>query len=249
MGPVLGRDPLIPPKRLLRYGRREFAATGQADLGHLLDLAALRAGHRVLDVGCGFGRLARPLVRHLDADEGRYEGFDVDRDAVGWCRRAYSRRHPNARFLRADLFHPRFHPGGAHSAVEYRFPYDDGAFDLVVATGIHPHMLEAETAHYLAEYARVLAPGGRLFATFFVLDDASRARMAAGEATLQFLDPEGHIAVLSEDLPEEGVAYDAAWLAAELAAGGCTFESLTPGSWRGLEDARDLLDMVVARRA
>ena len=246
---MLGRDPLIPPKRLLRYGRREFAGGGDAYLGHLLDLAGLRAGHRVLDVGCGFGRLARPLVRHLDPKQGAYEGFDVDRSAIGWCRRAYGRRHRNARFLRADLFHPRTHPGGAHSAAEYRFPYDDGQFDLVVAASVFPHMLEAETAHYLAESARVLAPGGRLFATFFVLDDGSRRQMTAGRAGLSFLDPAEHVAVLSEDLPEEGVAYDAGWISERLTEAGCRFESLTAGRWRGIEDARDLVDMVVARRA
>lgn len=246
---MLGRDPLIPPKRLLRYGRREFVGTGEAYLGHLLDLAGLQPGHRVLDIGCGLGRIARPVVRYLDPGKGSYEGFDVDRTTIGWCRRAYARRHRNARFVRSDVFHPRNHPGGAHGAGDYRFPYADGAFDLVIASSIYPHMLEAETVHYLAESARVLAPAGRLFATFFVLDDVSRARMAAGEAALQFLEPAEHVAVLSEDLPEEGVAYDAAWLAARLVEGGCTFDSLTPGSWRGLEDTRDLLDVVVARRA
>lgn len=246
---MLGRDPLIPPKRLLRYGRREFAGGGEAYLGHLLDLAGLRAGHRVLEVGCGFGRLARPLVRHLDPEQGAYEGFDADRAAIGWCRRAYGRRHRNARFLRADIFHPRTHPGGAHRASEYRFPYEDKAFDLVVAESVFPHLLEDETAQFLAESARVLAPGGRLLATFFVLDDDSRGRMRTGTSALVFLAADEHVAVLSEDLPEEGVAYDAGWIGERLGEAGCRFESLTPGRWRGLEDARDLVDMVVARRA
>lgn len=249
MGLVLRRDPLVPPKRLLRYGRREFVGTGEAYLGHLLDLAALRPDQRVLDVGCGLGRIARPMVRFLDPKAGTYEGFDVDRRAIGWCRRAYGRRHRNARFLLADIIDPRARPGGAHPASKYRFPYDDGQFDLVIGTSIYPHMLETQTAHYLRESARVLAPGGRLFATFFVLDDGSRARMIAREATLQFLDPAEHVAVLSDDLPEEGVAYDATWLAERLDEGGCTFDTLIPGSWRGYEDTRDLLDIVVARRS
>jgi SAM-dependent methyltransferase len=246
---VLGRDPLIPSKRLLRYGRADFVERGDAYLGLLRDLAALQPGHRVADVGCGFGRVARPLAGFLDAESGSYDGFDVDRAAVGFCRRRYARRHRRFRFLRADLFHPRFHPGGAHRAAEYRFPYDDASFDVVIATSVYPHMLEEEAAHYLEESARVLAPGGRLFAAFFVLDDDSRARIASGAAGFAFLDAAAHVAVVSEDLPEEAVAYSEAWLAEHLAAGGLALETLTTGSWRGSEDAPDLLDIVVARHA
>lgn len=237
---MLGRDPLIPPKRLLRYGRADFAERGDACLGQLLDLAGLQSGDRVLEVGCGPGSLARPLVHLLES--GTYDGLDIDGRAVGWCRRAYGRRHRHARFLRADVFHPRLHPGGAHTAAEYRFPYDDASFDLVVATSLFPHMLEAEAARYLEESRRVLREGGRFFATFFVLDDGSRAAIAAGSATFPFLDPGQHVAVVSEDLPEEAVAYDRDWIAARLGAAVEVHE----GSWRGGETG-NLLDIVVAR--
>lgn len=240
---MLGRDPLVPPKRLLRYGREEFIETGQAHLALLIDLAGLRVSDRVLDVDCGLGRIARPLVGHLDPQSGSYEGFDVDRGAVGWCRRAY-RRHRHARFLRADLFDPRDHPGGAHLAAEYRFPYPDAGFDLVVAASVLPHLLEADTAHYLEESLRVLRPGGRLFATCFVLDDASRTAIASGAATFPFLDAGQHVAVVSDDLPEEAVAYDRGWLAERLPGA----LQVHPGTWRGGE-GHQLLDIVVATRA
>lgn len=240
---MLGRDPQIPPRRLLRYGRREFAESGERRLGQLLDLAGLRSGQRVLDLGCGLGRHARPLVPFLAT--GSYDGLDVDGRAVGWCRRAYARQR-NARFLRADVFHPRLHPGGAHTAAEYVFPYEDGRFDVVVAGSLFAHLLEAEAARYLAEARRVLVPGGRLFARCFVLDDESRAALAAGEAAMPFLDPAAHVAVVSEDLPEEAVAYDRAWIAAQLGAE----PEVHPGSWRGGDDQEaELLDIVVARRA
>jgi SAM-dependent methyltransferase len=239
---VIRRDRLIPPKRLQKYGRGEFVESGDATLRWLLDLAGLRPGSRVLDVGCGTGRLARPLVGYLDG--GTYDGFDIDRAAVGWCRRAY-RHHRNARFLRADLFHPRFHPGGAHSAAEYRFPYDDATFDVVVAASVFPHLLESETANYLAESARVLAPGGHLLATFFVLDDDARAAIAGGAATFPFLDAGEHVAVVSDERPDEAVAYDAGWIAERFPGQ----VDVHPGAWRGGDDGLDLLDIVVARRA
>lgn len=239
---MLGRDPLIPPRRLLRYGRREFTETGDAWLCHLLALAGLRPGDRVLEVGSGLGSRARPLVRYLEG--GSYEGLDTDRRAIGWCRRAYG-RHAHFRFLQADLFHPRLNPRGAHGAAEYRLPYDEGSFDVVVATEAFAHLMEAEAAQLLGEVGRVLRPGGSLLAGFFVLDERSREAIAAGEATLAFLDPGGHVAVLSDDLPEEAVAYDAGWLA-ERAPGPI---DVHPGRWRGAEQAPELLDLVAARRA
>ena len=239
---MLRREPLVPPRRLQKYGRGEWTESGDRALAWLLDFGGLKPDSRVLDIGCGTGRLARPVVGFLDG--GTYDGFDIDRAAIGWCRRAY-RRHRNVHFVRADLFHPRFHPGGAHRAAEYRFPYDDASFDIVVSTSVFPHLLEEETAHYVAESARVLAPGGRLLATFFVLDKESRAAIAAGDATFPFLDPDQHVAVVSEEHPDEAVAYDADWLAAAFPGE----LDVRPGTWRGLEDAPDLLDVVVAQRA
>lgn len=245
MGPVLGRDPLIPPKRLLRYGRDEFALEGDALLDRLLDLTPIAPGSRVLDVDCGVGQVARPLARYLRTRQGGvYEGFDSDRDAIGWCRRAY-RRHRHVRFLVADVFHPRERPGGAHRREEYRFPYEGASFDLVIAAGVLAHLLEGEAAHYLEEIDRVLAPGGTLFATCFVLDEDSRGAIARGDAALSFLDADGHVAMVSEDLPDEAVAYDRDWLAARMPAA----PEVHPGAWRGAEEAESLLDIVVASRA
>jgi SAM-dependent methyltransferase len=193
--------------------------------------------------------MARPLAGFLDPAAGSYEGFDVDRKGVGWCRRRYAHAHPHFHFRVADLYNRRYHPGGAHRAAEYRFPYDDEEFDLVIATSVYTHLLEAEADHYLAESARVLRPGGSLFATFFLLDESSRGHIAAGTAGLPFLDADRHVAVLSEDLPEEAVAYDAGWVRERLAAHGLRPTATRPGTWSGREDGLSFQDLVVARRA
>jgi SAM-dependent methyltransferase len=240
-------DRLVPPRRLDFVGHSDFVDTGTEFLGHFVELGGLQPHEHVLDVGCGIGRMARPLAGYLSR-EGSYDGFDVNRQGIGWCRRRY-RRHPNFRFQVADLHNRRYNPAGGQAAAEYRFPYAGDVFDFVLCTSVLTHLLEGEADHYLSEIARVLAPGGRLLATFFLLDDRSRAAIAAGSAGLPFLDADAPVAVISDDVPEEAVAYDRGWVEAALERHGLAVASVHEGTWRGAEVGISFQDLVVARVA
>jgi SAM-dependent methyltransferase len=241
---VRRRDRLTPPRRLDFVGHSDFASTGEEFLTHFVELGGLQPSERVLDVGCGIGRMARPLAGYLSAD-GSYDGFDVNREGIGWCRRRY-RRQPNFRFQVADIYNARYNPRGAHRADEYRFPYAEASFDFVLATSVFTHLLEADATHYLAECERVLAPGGRLFATFFLLNDTSRALMADGRSGLMFLDVDERVAILDEALPEEAVAYDDEWVFETLRSHGLELIGLHPGSWSGRDEFISFQDIVLA---
>ena len=234
-------DRLVPPRRLDFTGHSDFVATGDEFLRHFVELGGLRPSDAVLDVGCGIGRMARPLAGFLDAS-GSYDGFDVNREGIGWCRRHYARR-PNFRFRVADLYNRRYNPHGAHSAADYRFPYDDATFDFAIATSVLTHLLESEADHYLAEIKRVLKPGGRALVTFFLLNDESRRLIGEGRTSLAFLDPDDHVAVLDADLPEEAVAYDEGWVRDRLAVADVRY-----GSWCGREEPASFQDLVLAAR-
>jgi ubiquinone/menaquinone biosynthesis C-methylase UbiE len=138
-------------------------ATGDEFLSHLVALCELKPDDRVLDVGCGSGRLARPLAGFLSID-GAYAGLDANADGIAWCTRRY-RHLPHFRFVHADVRQPRFNPGGAEAAVGYRFPFDDGSFDVAALISVLTHLTEEETLHYFGQVRRVLAPGGRVLAT------------------------------------------------------------------------------------
>jgi SAM-dependent methyltransferase len=239
-------DRLVPPRTLDLGARADFVDAGDELLGHLVELTGLQPHHAVLDVGCGTGRVARPLAGYLGAD-GSYDGVDVHREAIGWCRRRYG-RFANFRFRVADVHHRRLNPAGAHSAAEYRFPYEDGRFDVVVAASVVTHLLEQEAEHQLAEIARVLRPAGRALTTWFLLDETSRAGIAEGRSGLPFLEPEAHVAVLSEDVPEEAVAYDAGWVRERCAEHGLAVLDVRPGSWSGREDHAGFEDVVAVER-
>ena len=237
------RDHLTPPRRMSGYvGRGDFRATGEEFLVHFRELGGLRAEDRVLEIGCGIGRMARVLAGVLHPP-GSYDGFDVVASGIAWCQARYRDTAAPFRFHHADLGNAAYNPGGSLSADSYRFPYGDRACDLVVATSLFTHLRPAAAEHYLSEAARVLAPGGRLFSTWllFGTDRPAPAELAPLDAA----DP----AVLVADpaVPEDAVAYDERWLTERLPARGLSLHARAHGTWSGRE-GRSFQDIVVAHR-
>ena len=234
------RDRLTPPRRLAGYvGAGDFRATGEEFLAHFRELGGLRAEDRVLEMGCGIGRMARVLAGVL-RPPGCYDGFDVVRSGIAWCEARYGQTAAPFRFTHADLRNSAYNPAGALRADEYRFPYRDGAFDLVIATSLFTHLLAPDADHYLAEAARVLAPRGRLLCTWYLF---------AGDPPTPFarVDPSAPTALRNAEVPEEAVAFDESWVRQRLAAHGLSWHALARGTWRGGE-GRSLQDILVAHR-
>ncbi|MEU9862539.1 class I SAM-dependent methyltransferase [Streptomyces sp. NPDC047971] len=108
----------------------------------MLALAGDVAGRRILDAGCGSGPLSAAL-----RDRGAIvTGIDVSAGMLALARR---RLGEDAALHLVDLNDP--------------LPFDDGAFDDVVASLVL-HYLE-DWGPALAELRRVLRPGGRLIAS------------------------------------------------------------------------------------
>jgi SAM-dependent methyltransferase len=243
---ALGRgDRLLPPRRLRGFaGDSDFAATGDELLGLTRAHGGLSADSRVLDVGCGSGRLARMLTEVLDpAVGGAYVGFDPVAPAVAWC----AARYPgHFRFIYADLRNDLYNPDGAVAAADYRFPVDDGWATLVVATSVFTHLDRTEVDRYLAEGRRAMAPGASAVLTFFLLDDDSRAALTGGRARQPFAEPAGEQAIADPDVRMAAVAHGRAWALETLMRLGLEVAGVHAGSWRG-GAGLSYQDVVVAR--
>lgn len=242
-----GRSELTPPRRLLVGDYSEFQRIGEEFKGYFIDLCGLEPDHAVLDVGCGPGRMAVPLMDYL-SEGGRYEGFDVVPREIRWCQEHITPRRPNFRFQVADVRNRHYNPDGAVPAADFRFPYDDSTFDLVVLASVFTHMLEPEVERYLSEVARVLRPGGRCIVTYFLLSDESRQRIAAGESYFSFPAGNGAARFENPDDPEAVVAYDEAFARERHAANGLPIESVHGGYWCGRTEYLTWQDVVVAQR-
>jgi SAM-dependent methyltransferase len=236
------RDRLTPPRRLSLYvGHGDFRATGEEFLELFRRLAGLRANDRVLDIGCGIGRMARVLVPVLHPP-GSYDGFDIAEPGIRWCQERYGDTPAPFRFQHANLHNSVYNPGGQDLPETYRFPYDDGSFDLAIATSVFTHLMADAANHYLEEAARVLAPNGRLFATWFLVE-----RTDTPPPPFQADFAVAPAAVSDPAAPETAVAYPEAWLRERLDANGFELHAVHPGSWRG-EPGPTLQDLIVARR-
>jgi SAM-dependent methyltransferase len=237
------RNP-VPPRRLWPLSE-SFVGSGERDLRFLIEEAGLLPHERVLDVGCGLGRLALPLRRYLD-ENGRYEGFDVREEAVRWARRRVARRDRRLRFRHIDVFNGSYNPSGSVRPSELRFPYADGAFDLVVLFSIFTHMVADDLRHYLAQIARVLAPGGRSMATFRLMDRPET--VTTPEAVYEFSHDFGDFLAAHATVPERAVAYREAFVREAYAAAGLEVSSIHYRGRQPVVKASVWQDAVIAVR-
>jgi SAM-dependent methyltransferase len=240
-------SPPEPPAHLLAgVGWGDFWDNG-FHLAELIQIGtSLQPDERILDAGCGLGRVTWPLS-HLLGENGTYDGIDTVLEYLEWCRNGLGLDPARFRFHLADIYSSFYNPSGTIKPEEFRFPFADGTFTVGIATSLFTHLSAAATVNYLREMARMLAPGGRLFASFFVLDDESREALATGPSAPEFKTPFEHGLLSDPDNPDFAIAFDATWLHQAFLLSGFEIATYAQGLWRRTAGPTHQ-DVVVARR-
>lgn len=237
------RDPTLPPRRLqVAVGGGDYRAVGNEFRRHFVELGRLEPQHDVLDVGSGSGRMAYALTNWLT---GTYEGFDVMPAAVEWCQREIGTRHPGFRFQLADIRSERYNPAGRYEAADYRFPYESNSFDFAFLTSVFTHLERPAVDNYVAELARVLRPGGRCLATYFLINDDA-VRVMGGHGPFDF-EHDGQLMV-DERVPERATAFREDDVRELHERNGLPVESVHYGSWCGRERYTSFQDISISVR-
>jgi len=163
-------DVPLPPLELRSGGEHfvedaDYARLAVRDVATLQQVGGLHAGSRVLDWGCGAGRLAVGL--HLSgADYATYLGVDVQARYVDWTNANLAT--DRMRFVRVDARNERYNPDGT---AGHDLPAERGTVDLFFAYSVFSHLAADDTARSLDSLAEVLAPSGRAVVTAFVEPD------------------------------------------------------------------------------
>ena len=243
---ILGkRDKLTPPKRLVNINEGDAKKIGEEFLQYFIEKGGLKNTDSILDIGCGFGRMARPLTSYL-SDQGKYEGFDITPKSINWCAKNFTPKFPNFHFQIFDVYNARYNPKGNYKASEYKFPFENNSFDFILLTSVFTHMLPQDIENYTSEISRMLKTGGRCFITYFILNNESLSQIDKKESVFSFQHHFEKYRIEDEAKPEYAVAYEEKNIRELYNRHGITIiEPIYYGNWSGRNDFLSFQDIII----
>lgn len=162
-----GMIPPIPPIELRRSVGIEDTAlfdnpTGNLTFGTTIPGELYR---RVLDFGCGCGRVARQMLLQSAHVPERYQGLDLYRPSILWCQQNLAR--PGWEFRHVDVFNVGFNPRGRE---QESLNLKGETFSLVNAHSVFTHIIERNLEFYFSQAAAAVAADGVMRVTWFLFD-------------------------------------------------------------------------------
>lgn len=161
-------ESLVAPLGGINPYSPHYARIGKQFNNLLIEYARLQRKSRILDIGCGSGRLAHPLQDFLVGD---YHGFDVHPHFIDYCKTTYTKQ--NFKFSTIDIRHDEYNPNGKLDAATYEFPYPAKTFDVVTAIAVFNHFQTNWLFQYIRQISRVLKPNGVFLGTMLLLNQQS----------------------------------------------------------------------------
>ncbi len=115
--------------------------------GDLLDAPPpfpVKEGDKILDLGCGWGRVLKPVLDR----KGDAIGFDISHKMLGLSR---------------DHLNKNGHPPSLVRGDGTVLPFKDNSFDMIYSLLVLQHLSKGNGKDVLKEIARVLKPGGSAY--------------------------------------------------------------------------------------
>ncbi|MBI4245271.1 MAG: class I SAM-dependent methyltransferase [Planctomycetes bacterium] len=214
-----------------------FLRSGKEVVSVLKKLNVVRNDSKVLEIGCGPGRLALNLTEYLK--NGSYTGVDIIKEYIDWCSNNISRRYRNFHFIHVPIYNQVFNKKGTYKASSYTFPFPNHSFSSIILQSVFTHMLPDDVENYLSEISRLLTRNGRCYASMFIYDFKER-NLLPMNCRHHFISPvkkdgrfNGAWCAVNSD-PESNVAYDPDFINEMTGRNGLKIDgSIRYGQWRG----------------
>lgn len=240
------KNVLQPPKGKIYTGSGNFVEIGNEFFSYFKKYGEITPNSSILDIGSGIGRMAIPFTKFLN-HSGSYRGFDIVKQGVNWCTKNISSRYPNFVFLHINLKNDLYNASTKIKPSNFNFPYKNDEFDFVFLTSVFTHMLPNDISQYLTEINRVIKSNKKCLATFFILDETSKALMINSDKYFKY--QKENYALMSEKVKEANVAYNKLFLFELIKEKGFEVESYHQGSWSGkTENALSYQDILILKK-
>jgi cyclopropane-fatty-acyl-phospholipid synthase len=174
-------------------GTEDLEQAQQAKMRHLCRKLRLQPGERLLDVGCGWGGLARYAAREFGAE---VFGITLSRAQLKLARQRV-KDEGLARQVRLEL-------------LDYRDLPQDGRFDKVVSVGMFEHVGHANLPLYCQRLFGAVKAGGLVMNHGITakFTDGRPVGRGGGEFIGRYVFPEGelpHLATMTAHISEAGL--------------------------------------------
>src|SRR5262249_21854763 len=130
-------------------------------------------------------------------------------------------------------------------------PFPDKTFDFIFLGSVFTHMLPDAVEHYVCEISRLLAREGVCVASYFLLNDETRAGIDRGDSFMSFAvqHPSGLCRLHDRTLPEAAVALGETFARRVHEEAGLRIREIRRGRWWiGAAHDQDLLTVVPVGR-
>jgi SAM-dependent methyltransferase len=221
----------LPPDYERAIGDGDFREIGIEFLRHLVEIGRLKPDDRILDIGCGLGRLAYPL-RHYLSERGSYIGFDIVKWQIDWCQNTLGALDPRFSFIHRDVYHALYNAGGTGAITDLALPIEPHSVDMLIMTSVLTHLNANAIEAYMARIAGWLRQGGHYFTTAYLIGDHNRDNLT-NHPRYPFREAEGdgHIRMAKGEHPLAYVACEESWLMARCRAHGLEPVKIVTGFW------------------
>ena len=214
----------------------------------------LKPSSKVLDYGCGLGRITYPLSEYLI--EGEYLGVDVVKDGIVFLRHAY-RDFPHFSFehLNLRLSHYQLDdvaPQGEinDSGDEVRqvvIPALDQYFDFQISTSVFTHMQREDIEATLREIKRKMKPGSLCYNTWLIVDETAKIALREGKADRELPYEQDGMFFYDSSNVLMCTAYSIGVMQEIYRKGGHDIMAIHSGSWKDCDNGAIYQDIVISR--
>ncbi|MDB5278162.1 MAG: hypothetical protein JWR61_3117 [Ferruginibacter sp.] len=235
-------------------GTSTWDAISKGHMWQYSKYAPIESDSTVLEIGCGTGRDAIQLTKHLTS-KGAYIGVDIILESIEWCQKNISPTFPNFTFLHYDVKSQIHNSGGKIDTTDIILPIADKSVDRIILQSVFTHMFEMEITHYLKEFERVLKDEGRICTSFFIINEEVLEMAKTTAPTLESLElsfkvPYGKGCYINDAVyPEGAVGFTEEALERMMKSSKLMLDQpINFGSWCGRTDKTDGQDMVIFKK-
>ena len=238
----------LPPKQLLFMNEtwETFPRNGAGLLAVGNRILNYR-GRPLVDVGCGFGRMAYALA--LQGVQGKYLGIDVLKPQINWLSSNFTPVMPGYSFQHFDAINARYNPAGTKRPSDINIDRAYSSPDAIFVLSVFTHMYEADIMSYLREVSSIMDDKSIVYATFFLSNTESKAlERAGGSAYPMRHSVNEHCSYFNVEDPLHAISYDEAWLRGALWDVGLYACATLYGTWPGRINALSFQDSMFLMR-